>query len=134
MLRLTIIIVLLAFPVWAQNLDPLEEYLWKVRPLVIFATSPNDPALLQQLEFIEDRREELELRDVVVLVDTDPREVSDLRRKLRPVGFQLVLLGKDGRVVLRKPRPWDVRELMRVIDKIPLRKQEIEAQKAMPTL
>ena len=90
--------------------------------------------MIQQLEFLEDRSAELEARDVVILVDSDPAAKSALRKKLRPFDFQLVLLGKDGKVVLRKPRPWDVRELMRAIDKIPLRKQEIEAQKALPTL
>ncbi len=37
----------------------------------------------------------------------------------------LVLVGKDGSVYLRKPFPWDVRELSRSIDKMPLRQQEM---------
>ena len=32
----------------------------------------------------------------------------------------------DGQVKLRKPLPWDVRELTRSIDKMPLRQQEID--------
>jgi hypothetical protein len=36
-----------------------------------------------------------------------------------------VLIGKDGRVAQRKPSPWDVREIERAIDKMPLRQQEI---------
>jgi hypothetical protein len=38
-----------------------------------------------------------------------------------------VIMGKDGEVELRKPRPWDVREISRTIDKMPLRQQEIRA-------
>jgi len=34
-------------------------------------------------------------------------------------------VGKDGRVALRKPAPWSVRELSRSIDKMPLRQQEM---------
>ena len=37
----------------------------------------------------------------------------------------LVLVGKDGQIKLRKPFPWDVRELSNSIDKTPLRQQEI---------
>ncbi|MEM9709036.1 MAG: DUF4174 domain-containing protein [Pseudomonadota bacterium] len=37
----------------------------------------------------------------------------------------LTLIGKDGTVKLRKPRAWDVRELSRSIDKMPLRQDEI---------
>ena len=37
----------------------------------------------------------------------------------------LTVIGKDGGVKLRKPFPWDVRELSRSIDKMPLRQQEI---------
>jgi len=36
------------------------------------------------------------------------------------------LIGKDGKVKLRKPRPWTVRELSRVIDKMPMRQQELK--------
>ena len=31
----------------------------------------------------------------------------------------------DGTILLRKPAPWDVREISRSIDKLPLRKQEV---------
>ena len=37
----------------------------------------------------------------------------------------MVLLDKDGAVKLRKPLPWQVREIVRAIDKFPLRQQEI---------
>ena len=65
-------------------------------------------------------------RDVVVFVDTDPKARSALRKKLRPRGFMLAIIGKDGQIKLRKPLPWDVRELTRSIDKMPLRRQEID--------
>ena len=37
----------------------------------------------------------------------------------------LVIIGKDGSVKQRKPLPWNVRELSRSIDKMPLRQQEM---------
>jgi hypothetical protein len=77
------------------------------------------------MQYLTRELEELSERDIVVLTDTDPKAQSDLRTKLRPRGFMLVLIGKDGEVKLRKPLPWSVRELTRTIDKMPMRQQEI---------
>lgn len=108
----------------------LDEFRWVKRPVVVFADSPQDPRFRQQMEYIHDRLPELAERDVVVLTDTDPSAESAIREKLRPRGFMLALLGKDGTVYLRKPFPWDVRELTRSIDKMPLRQQEIRERRA----
>ena len=52
-------------------------------------------------------------------------QLPAIRAKLRPRGFSLVLIDKDGEAKLRKPLPWDVREITHAIDKFPLRRQEI---------
>lgn len=103
----------------------LGEFLYVARPVVIFADSPNDPRFTEQLGYLLDRIDDLVVRDVVIIVDTDPAAASEIRRQLRPRGFGLVLISKDGRVAQRKPVPWDVREIGRAIDKMPLRQQEI---------
>ena len=103
----------------------LDDFRWIARPVVVFADTPADPAFQQQLDLLQDRIDELVERDVVLITDTSRSELSDVRRKLRPRGFMLTLIGKDGGVKLRKPFPWDVRELSRSIDKMPMRRQEI---------
>lgn len=103
----------------------LSEFLWINRPVIVFADSPADPRFVKQIELLERELEQLEVRDIVVLTDSDPSAESPLRTKLRPRGFMLVLVGKDGGVKLRKPLPWSVRELTRVIDKMPIRQQEV---------
>lgn len=103
----------------------LAAYVWQKRPVVVFADSPNDPAFAEQLRLIETRWPELAARDVVVITDTTLDPASDIRRKLRPRGFSLVLMTKDGQVSIRKPLPWDGREIMRAIDKMPIRREEI---------
>ena len=103
----------------------LDSLIWQNRVIIVFADSPNDPRYIQQMEFLTDRLEDLEERDVIVLTDTSKADGSALRTKLRPRGFMLAMIGKDGSVYLRKPLPWDVREISRVIDKMPMRKQEI---------
>ena len=108
----------------AENAD-LNEFVWIKRPLIVFADSPSDPRYVQQMAYITERLDALDQRDVVVLTDTDPGTASSLRRNLHPRGFMLVLIGKDGNIYLRKPLPWDVREITRIIDKLPVRQQEL---------
>lgn len=116
----------LAMPLAAQD---LSEYLWLKRPLVIFADTPNNPHFIRQMELLLEDPQSLLDRDVVILTDADPKSRSPLREKLRPRGFSLVLVGKDGKVKLRKPRPWTVREISRAIDNFPLRIDELRAKR-----
>jgi len=109
----------------------LADFLWIARPVVVFADGPNDPRFIQQMAYIEARPEELLARDVVVITDTDPSTISPIRKALRPRGFDLVLIGKDGQRYLRKPNPWDVREISRSIDKMPMRQQEMREQRGL---
>lgn len=104
----------------------LDEYQWLARPLVVFADSPHDPRFIEQMALIAERPLDLFERDVIVITDTDPAARSPIREELRPRGFALVLIGKDGLKYLRKPAPWDVRELTRSIDKMPIRQQELD--------
>lgn len=108
----------------AADVD-LAAFQWIARPVIVFADTPADPAFQRQLELLGDRMDELVERDIVLITDTNAEERSDIRTKLRPRGFMLTLVGKDGGVKLRKPFPWDVRELTRQVDKMPLRRQEV---------
>jgi hypothetical protein len=113
-----------AGPVDARGLA-LAQFLWTKRPVVVFADTPADPNFVRQMQLIEARLDQLDERDVIVITDTDPAEPSEIRRALHPRGFSLVLIDKDGQVKLRKPLPWDVREIGRAIDKFPLRREEL---------
>jgi len=103
----------------------LEALKWTLRPIVLFADTPNDPRFRQQFDLLMADIDQLVERDVIIITDTDPEAMTDVRTTLRPRGYMLALVGKDGRVALRKPAPWSVRELSRSIDKMPLRQQEI---------
>ena len=95
----------------------IKGFEWAQRPIVIFANSDKDPNFISQMEFLSQDIKALKERDIVVLVDTNPSVPSALRKKLRPHGFAFILIGKDGQVKLRKPSPWNIREIARVIDK-----------------
>lgn len=104
----------------------LAELQWLARPVVIFADTPNDPRFRQQMDLLRASIDQLVERDVILITDTDPAGGSDVRRTLRPRGYALTVVDKDGRVLQRKPELWSVRELTRSIDRTLLRQQEIE--------
>ena len=120
-------------PILEAGNHELSEFLWLKRPIVVFADSPADPRYVEQINLLTERLDVLEDRDVVILTDTDPAARTPIRTELRPRGFMFVLIAKDGTKVLRKPFPWDVREITRSIDKLPLRQQEIRDQRSAIT-
>lgn len=117
-----------AAPVSAGETE-LSSFLWQNRVLVIFADTDRDLNYLRQMDLITARLLPLEERGVVVLTDTDPSGKSSIRTKLRPRGFAAVLVDKDGRIISRRPSPWDVREIERTIDSTPLRLQELREKR-----
>ncbi|MDA0223155.1 MAG: DUF4174 domain-containing protein [Rhodobacterales bacterium] len=127
MRRIIPFILLLISPMaMAQTVDPLAEYVWLSRLLVIFADSPDDPRYTRQIEMLDSDPDALTERQIVLLVDTDPAANGPLRQKMHPHGFMLVVIDKDGSILFRKPTPWSVRELSRAIDKTPFRMDEID--------
>ena len=110
----------------AQDVE-IDDFLWQSRLIIVFADAENDPRFREQLELLTARPADLIERDVIVLTDTDAKIRSEIRRQFRPRGFMMVLVGKDGSILLRKPFPWNAREISRSIDKTPLRQQEIAA-------
>lgn len=113
----------------AQDADPLAEYLWTSRPVIIFADSPRDPRLDRQLAAFAREKDALEDRQVVVLTDAEPgpsrADWSALRKRFRPHGFTVVLVDKDGEVKLRRPVLVSADDVTRLIDRTPLRLQEM---------
>lgn len=105
--------------------DPLAQYLWEARPVIVFADSAKDPRFVRQMAAFEGYEEDFAEREVVILTDTDPSTLSPLRKRLRPRGFQLVLVGKDGEIKFRTPHPVEAESLNRTIDRTPIRRREM---------
>ncbi|WP_405405766.1 DUF4174 domain-containing protein [Paracoccus sp. Ld10] len=108
----------------ADTVEP-DQFLWTARPVVVFSDTPDDPAFVDQVDLLRRNGRALVARDAVIIVDSDPAANSIWRQQLRPQGFSLVLIDKDGQVKIRRPAPWDAREIGRAIDRLPLRRQEI---------
>lgn len=111
-------------PLDAADVD-LAAFAYLARPLVVFADTPRDPQFIEQMRLLGADPASLAARDVAVIVDADPDARSAVRATLRPRGFGLVLMDKDGRVVQRRPSPQTVREVGRAIDRMPLRIEEL---------
>ncbi|MDF2232588.1 DUF4174 domain-containing protein [Albimonas sp. CAU 1670] len=109
--------------------DPLAPYLWTARPVIVFANTDRDPRFIRQMKELDRVAADLEERDVVVIVDTEPGpsryETTDLRRKFRPHDFNVLVIGKDGEVKKRSPVPLGGDGIARLIDRLPIRQQEL---------
>lgn len=105
--------------------DPLAAYKWEARPVIIFADSEKDPRFQRQVASLAARSDDMAERDVVILMDTDPDAKSELRQMFRPRDFQILLIGKDGQIKLRRPHPITAEDLNRQIDRMPMRRREM---------
>ena len=93
------------------------DLIWEKRPVLVFSNSHLDPKLKKQIKMFALDPKALLSRDVRVFVDHTPEPNSNLRKRFRPKGFLIILIGKDGQIKLRKNTPWSAREITRVIDK-----------------
>ncbi len=115
---------LIAGVTWAED-DPIAVYKWEARPVIIFADSEKDPRFQRQIANLSARSDDMTERDVVILMDTDPSADSSLRKMFRPRDFQILLIGKDGQIKLRRPHPISAEDLNRQIDRMPMRRREM---------
>jgi hypothetical protein len=116
----------------------LRAYLWKNRPLLIFAPAPISDHLERQRSIVAANRNGMLERDMVVIEIVGGRvrtilgastsmSAAALRRHYR-VGdptFRVILVGKDGGSKLRSAAPINAEHLFRLIDSMPMRRQEM---------
>ena len=102
---------------YVETNTDIKDLIWEKRPMLVFSNSHLDPNLKEQINMIGSDPHVLSSRDVRVFIDDKPESNSKLRKRFRPKGFLIILIGKDGQIKLRKNSPWSVRELTRIIDK-----------------
>ena len=119
----------------------------RFRPLLLFASRPEDPALLAQMTRLKDAAPELKERDILVISipykDPSPGEVSlsaadgqAARRTFHvaPEDFTAILLGKDGGEKFRSTKPVSFEVLRDTIDSMPMRRNEMKGKAGAPNL
>ncbi len=111
----------------------------KTRPIMVYADSPQNPDAMEQLAMLGSDPAPLEDREVII-VEVYGSGVSRYRgQPLAPESarswhdryragrwpFEVVLVGKDGGVKMRRPRAVSVEELSEIIDELPERRREV---------
>lgn len=112
----------------AGGSNPLAEYLWKSRVLVIAAPDADDPRLAAQRQALASARAGTAERDLVAVeaVGGDPRAVAIRTALGLPAdGFRAVLVGKDGGAKLSADEPIPPQRLFSTIDAMPMRRDEM---------
>lgn len=117
----------------------LEGYRWQARLLLAFAPSADAPGWAGLQRRLEQRRAALADRDLVVFRvletgatrDGEPLSAQDaegLRERfgVRAGESALILVGKDGGVKGRYTLDADLPDVFRLIDAMPMRRQEME--------
>lgn len=119
--------------------DGMEKYKWKNRPVLIFAPSQEDSAYQALKEEISKREAEIIDRDIVVLhlfedgngwaanAKLDSSMVRELLDKydVKNSGLTVILIGKDGGEKMRQRGNFDLEEIFKRIDAMPMRRSEM---------
>lgn len=116
--------------------DPMAQYLWSDRPILVFAPSTYDTRLLEQIGRFSMHRKEYRDRHIKVLqiagvsMRSNGRPVPHAPAMRERYGvsmdeFVVILVGKDGGEKLRVSSVTDPRVFYDLIDTMPMRQQEM---------
>lgn len=137
----TIMSILISSNVAASGRNGVElgNYLWKKRPLLLFAPSPNSPMYRSVSDSLSAHLDQIQERHMVIievfqngLVRIDGK--SDSRRTAESFRQQFsakegeltaILVGKDGGLKLRQSGSLDLGKIFSLIDTMPMRQQEM---------
>lgn len=111
-----------------SHAQDLSVHLWEKRPVLVFAASDQDEKYYEQMKLLNADFSALNERDIVIFGDNLPNQNGVLRKKYKPEGFTMILIGKDGGVKLRRDKPVSARELFSLIDAMPMRQREMQNQ------
>jgi len=121
----------------------LDSLRWKNRILILFSPLASDLAYRSQKQDLASKSREVIERDLMVLEIHEQgdsragdrvllkKAAVDIRKRfdVQSDSFQLILIGKDGAVKLRSDKPVAVKEIFKLIDSMPMRRQEMEGER-----
>lgn len=117
--------------------EPLDQYAWRFRPLVIVAPSEGSAELARQNAYLDGEAGELAERDIVVIEIVGDRvrafgpaaaASASAYRRMLGIGrdeFAVVLAGKDTGVKFKSGEPVAMSRIYAVIDAMPMRQREM---------
>jgi len=137
-----VFLILVSLTVWtpeeALSMD-LTKFQWKNRLLFLFAEDANDPSFKNLQSQIMAQKAEVDDRDLIVFEvpargparmnnsPLDRKEADSIRTHFAIPGntFSLILVGKDGGIKLKRSDQVDLREILGLIDSMPMRQNEM---------
>jgi hypothetical protein len=137
-----VFLILVGLTVWtpeeALSMD-LTKFQWKNRLLFLFAEDGNDPSFKNLQSQIMAQKAEADDRDLIVFEvpaqgparmnssPLDRKEADSIRTHFAIPGntFSLILIGKDGGIKLKRSDQVDLREILGLIDSMPMRQNEM---------
>jgi hypothetical protein len=117
----------------------LDQFKWKNRIILLTASTALDQQLAQQLELLSGKNDGLDDRDLIIiqlLSDSSSyiegevlsqKHAAEIRSRFETskLGFEILLIGKDGTVKLRSEKPVSSDQLFALIDSMPMRQREM---------
>lgn len=124
-----------------RGLTTLNQQRGQTRPLLIFASRPDDPQMGIQLRTLWEHATEAHERQIVGIalpynspspselqLSATDAEAARRRFNVPPEQFTVILLGKDGQEKLRSTKPVSMKKLDDTIDELPMRQQETRSR------
>lgn len=121
-----------------QEGPDMQSFVWKNRPVVVLAPTPDDPLVADQASRLSSHGAGLAERDMVVItvagsevrIDGKPAAGMDAEAVRTRFGVTrderaVLLIGKDGGVKLRRDTAVDPHALFALIDTMPMRRREM---------
>lgn len=112
----------------------LEAYKWEKRLLLLFAPTMNDAELGRQKELVRRSQSGIAERQLEVLELVPGGNAATMREDLlRKFGveaerYTLLLIGKDGQEKFRTQKAVPLEEVFKIIDQMPMRREEMRKQ------
>ena len=132
MKKISLILLLIIFPVMLINSSPLEKYLWKNRVIVTFSPTKNNTERNYFLNSINRNLCKFNSRNIIhidfIFNEKNP-EIEKFESyfenlSLSTSEFRLILIGKDGGIKLNSRRI-SLEEIFSLIDTMPMRQEEM---------
>lgn len=120
---LAVILILFSHAL-SRGID-LAPYRYKNRLLVILAPNAADADYRSQTAQAQENAEGFRDRDLIILSETEPDGELHRQFKLSGTSFRVLLIGKDGHVVVTESNPIKSGRLFALIDAMPMRQKEV---------
>ncbi|MGK7395790.1 MAG: DUF4174 domain-containing protein [Candidatus Cyclobacteriaceae bacterium M3_2C_046] len=131
------LIIFLFFMTIQDNPDPIANYHWENRILIIFTAKEANDILQEQLNHFENHQNGMNDRDLVIFKvfqdqgkgpqgNLSKKDIDQLYQRFQPQGkYTIVLVGKDGTEKLRQSTLLSKDKIFATIDAMPMRKAEM---------